>query len=72
MSRYNKNLVVRSPRSLADMSYIGVQHGYNVFQQKDFLGYTCICASDKLDRRDGMGSMAEVVEWVSVREELRA
>jgi hypothetical protein len=54
------------------MEYIGVQHGYNVFQQKDFLGYTAIQASDKTDRRDGMGSMAEVVEWVTAREELRA
>ena len=72
MSRYNKNLVVRSPRSLADMQYLDVHHGYNVFQQKDFLGYTAICASDKMDRRDGMGSMAEVVEWVTAREELRA
>ena len=72
MSRYSKNHVVRSPRSLADMEYVGVQHGYNVFQQEDCNGYTCIKASDKTDRRDGMGSMAEVVEWVLAREQAHA
>ena len=67
MSRYSKNHVVRSPRSLADMEYVGVQHGYNVFQQEDCLGYTAIKSNDKKDRRDGMGSMSEVVEWVDAR-----
>ena len=72
MSRYNKNHVVRSPRSLADMEYLSVEKGYNVFQQKNCNGYSAISAHDRLDRRDGMGSFAEVTEWIDARLAARA
>ncbi len=64
MSRYCKNRVVRSPKSLSDMEYLGIRRGYNIFQQKDFEGYSAIKASERLNRIDGLGSMAEITEWV--------
>lgn len=67
MSRYVKNAIVRRPLSLTDMEYLGVRRGYNLFQQKDCQGYSAIKASDRNDRIDGKGSMAEITEWVNAR-----
>ena len=65
MSRYSKNAVIRRPMSLADMEYLGVRRGYNLFQQTNAQGYSAIKASDRHDRVDGLGSMAEITDWVN-------
>ncbi len=64
MSRYSKNAVHRTVISLKDMHYLNLQDGYNVFQQNNAEGYSAIGSSDSKDRVDGLGSIAEVVDWI--------